>query len=680
MDPRAILRSYASILFSRSPVVGALLCAATATSPRLFVFGLGSVVFANAVARALHLDEHAVAEGQFGYNALLVGLGLGGTFLGYWPAVPVLVLAVIATVLLTASFRAALGASGLPSLSLPFLAVYYLLLSASPLTHLAFGPYAIDGVTALPDAFALFLRSLGSIFFLPHVDAGLFVLVAMMVHSRISTMLAAIAFAAVLVLDRHVLSLPEGSMLHVLGYNTMLTAIALGGVWFVPSKSSLSLSLVGVLLCVMVTVGSLPVLARVGVPAMILPFNVTSILMLYAMRQRTRDGHPDAVFSAADSPEAIVEEQRSRAARFFARYLVRFRLPFRGAWVCTQGNDGEYTHKDEWRDGLDFEVKGRDGALFSGSGADVRDFHAYGLPVVAAADGVVAKVIDGLPDNAVGRMDLQHNWGNLVVLYHALGLYSVVAHLKPGSIKVREGQNVREGEVLGACGNSGRSPTPHLHFQLQGTAIVGAPTLPVHFHHVIGDELRREMLPRKDDVVRAIDPDPALAELFEVPIGSSFVLGDEKLHAEVGLLGERSLRSEAGATLTFEKGDALLVVLDAKGARKSVLHLLFAAMPRVPFDGAMPTWSDVLPRQRFRSPAARVLADLLALFREPAGIEMRYEMHREASALVITGASLEQRAGVPLLSTRLEVERGVGVTVVEVTFAGKTRRATRSSS
>lgn len=684
-DP--VLRSYASILFSRSPVVGALLCAATVFSPRIFAFGLGSVLLANAVATLLRLDEHALGEGQFGYNALLVGLGVAATFSGLMPTVPVLALAVVGSVLFTAAFRAALGASGLPSLSLPFLAVYYLLLSASPLTHLAYGPYAVDHVVLLPEPVALFLRSLGSIFFLPRVDAGLLVFAALLVHSRISTILAAIAFGAVLLLERHLLSLPEGSMLHILGYNTMLTAIALGGVWFVPSRSSLGLSLVGVLMCVMVTVGSMPVLARVGVPAMILPFNVTSILMLYAMRQRTRDSAPKASFSLADTPEAVVEEQRSRAARFFARYPVRFRLPFRGAWVCTQGNDGEHTHKDAWRHGLDFEVRGRDGALFSGSGGDVRDYHAYGLPVVAAADGVVAKVVDGVPDNAVGRMDLQHNWGNVVVLYHAVGLYSVVAHLRPSSIKVREGQTVRAGEQLGACGNSGRSPTPHLHFQLQATPTVGAPTLPVHFHHVIAQdaqELKRETCPAEGDEARAIDADPVLSEMLETPLGSSWVFETEgrreTIRAEIGLLGDLFFRSSDGALLTFEKGESMLVVLDVLGARSSALHLLYAAMPRVPFDGALPGWTDVLPRQRFRTAFGRVVADLFALFVEREGIEVRYSMRREKTALVITGESIERLDDEPLLSTRLEIERGVGPNVVEVTFAGKTRRATRSPS
>lgn len=702
----AVLRGYASILFSRSRPVGLLLLLATATVPRVCAFGLAAVVLGNLVANALRLDPRALGEGQFGYNALLVGLGVGATFDGLSPALGVLALAVIATVLLTAAFRASLGASGLPALSLPFLAIWYLLLGASGLANLPYAPYAIDpwhDQTWLAEPLALAIRSLGALFFLPRLDAGALVLLALLVHSRIATILAAIAFGAVFLLDRHLLSIPSGSLIHVLGYNAMLLAVALGGVWFVPSPSALGLALLGVLLSVMVTIGSAPPLARMGVPAMILPFNVTAILMLYAMRQRTRDGAPKAVFSTADGPEAIVEEDRSRAARFFARYPVRFRLPFRGAWLCTQGNDGAHTHRDEWRHGLDFEVRGRDDALFAGAGADVRDYHAYGLPVVAAADGVVAKVIDGVPDNAIGRMDLVHNWGNVVVLWHAAGLYSVVAHLKAGSLKVREGDAVRAGQQLATCGSSGRSPQPHLHFQLQATAVLGAPTLPVHFHHVVREEsdqrareVAPELCPANGDLVRAIDPDPQTAELLAIPPGTEWTFEHEggrreRLRADVGLIGDLHLRAaperpslldalRRPGSLSFEAGESMHVTLDADGRRDSVLQLLFAAMPRVPFDAAAPAWSDVLPRKRFAGPFGRLLGDLLALFVAQPGIEMRYALRREGARVVITGASRERtpgRADVPLVTTSLELERGVGPTRVELTHRGVTRRAIR---
>jgi murein DD-endopeptidase MepM/ murein hydrolase activator NlpD len=57
--------------------------------------------------------------------------------------------------------------------------------------------------------------------------------------------------------------------------------------------------------------------------------------------------------------------------------------------------------------------------------------------------------------------------GNFVMLRHGPKLFSLYAHMQPGRIRVRPGDVVRRGAVLGICGNSGRSSEPHLHFQLQ---------------------------------------------------------------------------------------------------------------------------------------------------------------------------------------------------------------------
>jgi murein DD-endopeptidase MepM/ murein hydrolase activator NlpD len=46
------------------------------------------------------------------------------------------------------------------------------------------------------------------------------------------------------------------------------------------------------------------------------------------------------------------------------------------------------------------------------------------------------------------------------------GVYAFYAHLQPGSIKVKVGDKVRRGQVLGLVGNSGNSTEPHLHFHL----------------------------------------------------------------------------------------------------------------------------------------------------------------------------------------------------------------------
>jgi murein DD-endopeptidase MepM/ murein hydrolase activator NlpD len=56
--------------------------------------------------------------------------------------------------------------------------------------------------------------------------------------------------------------------------------------------------------------------------------------------------------------------------------------------------------------------------------------------------------------------------GNHVILDLGGGRYAFYAHLRPGTLRVRTGDLVRRGQVLGLVGNSGNSTEPHLHFHL----------------------------------------------------------------------------------------------------------------------------------------------------------------------------------------------------------------------
>ena len=110
---------------------------------------------------------------------------------------------------------------------------------------------------------------------------------------------------------------------------------------------------------------------------------------------------------------------------------------------------------------------------------------SYGQPLIAAAAGKVVIARDGFPnqpppDNPTPPQfaDLP---GNQVVLRVGPGVYLLYAHMKPGSVRVRVGERVRRGQLLGKLGNSGNSATPHLHLQVQTTPILGSDGLPFVF-------------------------------------------------------------------------------------------------------------------------------------------------------------------------------------------------------
>lgn len=98
------------------------------------------------------------------------------------------------------------------------------------------------------------------------------------------------------------------------------------------------------------------------------------------------------------------------------------------------------------------------------------DFRA-GVPVLAAAAGRVHAVRDGMDDVDVfelGRDKVENQAsGNVVVIAHGGGWYSTYAHLRKGSIAVRQSQSVAAGDILGVVGLSGDTNFPHLHFELR---------------------------------------------------------------------------------------------------------------------------------------------------------------------------------------------------------------------
>ena len=81
--------------------------------------------------------------------------------------------------------------------------------------------------------------------------------------------------------------------------------------------------------------------------------------------------------------------------------------------------------------------------------------HSTGMPVVAAAAGTVIVAQKGY-----------RGYGHTVVVDHGNGLSTRYAHMQPGSLQVRVGQTVSQGQQLGRIGSTGNVTGPHLHFEV----------------------------------------------------------------------------------------------------------------------------------------------------------------------------------------------------------------------
>lgn len=123
-----------------------------------------------------------------------------------------------------------------------------------------------------------------------------------------------------------------------------------------------------------------------------------------------------------------------------------------------------------------------------GDRAKNEDSYAYGAEVLAVANAMVAEVRDGIPENQGGpdkrAMPITPETiaGNYVMLDLGGSNFAFYGHLQPKSIRVRVGERVRRGQILGLLGNSGNSEGPHLHFDVtNGSSLLSVESVPYVF-------------------------------------------------------------------------------------------------------------------------------------------------------------------------------------------------------
>ena len=135
--------------------------------------------------------------------------------------------------------------------------------------------------------------------------------------------------------------------------------------------------------------------------------------------------------------------------------------------------------------------------------------------VLAVADGVVAFVKDGIPENVpqasgefkpaapITRETVSGNWVSIDL---GQNRYAFYAHLQPGSVRVKVGDRVRKGQVIGLLGNSGNAAGPHLHFHIgNANSLNGSEGIPFVFDSFdVIVQTRRHILemPINNNVVR----------------------------------------------------------------------------------------------------------------------------------------------------------------------------------
>ena len=122
---------------------------------------------------------------------------------------------------------------------------------------------------------------------------------------------------------------------------------------------------------------------------------------------------------------------------------------------------------------IDYLQLGPDGRVSEGDSTKLESYPFFGADIHAVADGPVVAAVDGLPEQVPGTdptgLPLDQYAGNHIVQDLGDGNYALYAHIKTGEVKVKPGDQLTTGQVIGAVGNTGNSDAPHLHFHVMST-------------------------------------------------------------------------------------------------------------------------------------------------------------------------------------------------------------------
>ncbi|WPO42900.1 urea transporter [Tardiphaga sp. 42S5] len=295
------LRSIGQVMFQNNPLTGLLFLAAIAWGsyaacvPQVAIAGVVAVVVANLTAQWLHVDTEALHAGLYGFNGILVGLALA-TFLAPGPLLWVYVIlgGAVSVVVMLGTTNVVKPWGG--ALTFPFVLTTWLLLLATygfsglagaalPTGNIvtAFQPYQGNPLQLIDLVQGVFL-SISQVFLKASSIAALLLLVGLAVSS-LSAAAFALGGAILAVLTAHLFG-AESDLITggLLGFSPVLTAIALGTVFYQPKWRVVAYTIVATVFTVIVQSALNVALTPFAIPALTAPFVLVTWIFLLPRR------------------------------------------------------------------------------------------------------------------------------------------------------------------------------------------------------------------------------------------------------------------------------------------------------------------------------------------------------------------------------------------------------------
>ena len=596
----------------RSPWIGCILWVAITRDIRFPLYVVIGLSVADVIAWAIGVGEKVTRDGSMRVNAIFASLATGWAVTGAPQSLEIkLTVAVVAATF--ASFVAAAlvwGFKALPPLQWGYCLAGAILFTIFPvwtqnaLQATLHWPRPVDAVGWVES----FFRSLGMMVFLPRPEVGILVGLAILLWSRVMFLSGVLGWLAGVSTALFLERLGLNYLWLLSAHNYFLAPALLSATFFLPGFTQPFMAVVtGAVAAAFAAYFQFLVpgsaYAFLPIPAALsISFGIAALSLNPRFRRNTEHNAP---------PELALLNDVYQTERFGAGEPL-FIVPVVGPVTIAQGFDGQYSHVGLWRHALDFQRP----ATANEPGNAI-----WGVPVYAPAAGIVDGIRSDVPDNPLGVSNFADNWGNHVIIRLDKGGWAMLAHLRKDTIAVNGGR-VEIGTYIGEAGNSGRSPTPHLHLQAQISREPGAPTVPfrlANFMSAAGEpapQLRRwnaTGLPQAGSIIAAAQPNPHVhgvltsiapgVAVWQIEVEGiiprqfrGYRTGDA---VSIGIwldeYGRHLFSSRKGQLVTYIDVDAWRL-LGVRDLRCPLLKLLALAVPSIPYAAVEGTiWHEPVP-------------------------------------------------------------------------------------
>lgn len=296
----SVLRGIGQVMLQNNPVTGLLfLLGIFVGSWVAGLYALLGTVVATGSAQLFGAPQDHVRQGLFGFNGTLTGLGLA-LYLRHDPILVVYVIvAALSVTIVTAAIQDVLGAQG-HTLTGPFVLVTWIFIAglfaysrlhgapALGAPHLPTDTVSGAAVLTPVDAAVGLLNGVAEVTLQQSVWTGAIFLVALAVNSRISCAAAVLGSAIGIGVGWSLGAAPAAIQDGLYGFNAVLTAIALGGLFFLLHRITVLLAILAVIVSTILYGSLAAILSPLGLPALTAPFVITTWLCLLATASLAR--------------------------------------------------------------------------------------------------------------------------------------------------------------------------------------------------------------------------------------------------------------------------------------------------------------------------------------------------------------------------------------------------------